>query len=303
MFLGIMAGFCAAFLQAISYLCSRFFILRHDNSSASLVIYSQLVMGGISLLTLPFVSLGSLFASPLTLWGWMAVWLVTITAGQFAFFAAIRQIEASKISSLLGLKIIVLAIIYVVILGGRLNFWQYLAIALSAGAALAMNWSGGARLPVRGLAWLGVALVTYCFADIAETHLVLLVNGPNHVSDGIAIATVCYGLLGLATLPALKFCKRDWRMLRDSVPFALAWLYSMTALFVCFAGLGTVFGNVVQASRGVISVGMGVILVFFGATQIESPASRQVWVRRLLAACLMALAIVIYSLASRGAAI
>ncbi len=298
MLLGIIAGFAAALFQSFSYLCSRKFMLRH-NSSWLLVVYSQFGMGLLGLLTLPFADYGRLFASPGDFTFWMIFWLVTITLGQVSFFCALKEIEASKLSSLLGLKIIVLAAIFLVIFREKLNFWQYFAIILSATAALLMNWSGGARFSLRGILFLAGALVTYSLADIAETRLVRMVAGGSLISDGVTIGAVCYFLLGIITLPALKFIKFDRRLLTGSFPFAIFWYYAMTALFVCFAGIGTVFGNVIHASRGIISVALGVLVVKLGDRSIETPTDRKGWLRRLAAATLMLIAIAIYSLASQ----
>ena len=294
---GFLAGFAAASLQAASYLCSRGFMHRHA-SALLLLIYSQLVMGIIGLVSLPFLSIGRLFEEPST-FIWMLIgWLLAISAGQVTFFQALREIEASRLSSLLGLKIVVLAVIFVLFLGGRLNGGQLLAILLSAVAAMAMNWSGPARFSWRGILWLAAALITYSLADIAETHLVQMVRGLNMVSDGLAICAVCYGSLGLLTLPALKFCPRNRRMLLDAIPFAFTWYYAMAALFVCFGELGTVFGNVIQASRGILSVLFGAALAAAGFSALEQAAPRKDWIRRLAAALLMAAAIVLYSLCS-----
>lgn len=298
MILGIIAGFAAALFQSCSYLFSRKFMLKH-NSSWLLVVYSQFGMGILGLLTLPFADCGKLFASPGEFTFWMIFWLITITLGQVSFFCALKEIEASKLSSLLGLKIIVLAMIFLLVFREKLNFGQYFAIVLSAAAALLMNWSGGGRFSWRGIAFLAGALVTYSLADIAETKLVLMVSGGNLVSDGIAIGAVCYLLLGVITLPALKFIKFDRRLLIGSFPFAVCWFYAMTALFVCFAGIGTVFGNVIHASRGIISVALGVLLVKLGDRSIETPTDRKGWLRRLAAATLMLIAIAIYSIASQ----
>ena len=297
MITGILAGFAAALLQAASYLCSRGFMHRHS-SALLLLIYSQLVMGVIGLVNLPFLSVGRLLEEP-SAFCWLLVgWLLAISAGQITFFQALREIEASRLSSLLGLKIVVLAAILVLFLDGSLNGGQVLAIILSTVAAMAMNWSGSARFPLRGILWLTAALITYSLADIAETHLVQLVRGKNMVMDGLAICAVCYGALGLLTLPALKFCRRSSRMLLDSIPFALTWYYAMAALFVCFGELGTVFGNVIQASRGIFSVLLGGVLAAAGFSALEQAAPCKDWIRRLTAALLMAAAIALYSLCS-----
>lgn len=294
MFLGIVSGLVAAFLQSGSYVCSRQFLAKYS-SSWLLTVYSQLAMGLLGGITLCFVPLGELFSDPARFLLTLAFWIMSMVVGQYSFFRSLREIEASRLASLLGLKILILAAISLVFLHGHVSGMQTAAIFLSALAAMAMNWSGGGKLSVKGGLWLFVTLVFYSLADLAETRMVLMVRTGNIIFDGVIIGGACYFALGLATLPALAFCTRSWKMLRDAVPFGLAWYYAMTVLFVCFGTLGTVFGNVVQSSRGLFSILLGVALAALGATRIEARVSAGAWLRRTCAAVLMMVAIWLYS--------
>ena len=295
MLLGIVSGLIAALLQSGSYVFSRQFLAKYS-SSWQLTVYSQLAMGIMGGVTLCFVPLGQLFSDPARFLLTLVFWLFSMVIGQYSFFRSLREIEASRLASLLGLKILILAAISLLFLHGHVSGTQTAAIFLSAAAAMAMNWSGGGKLSVRGALWLFVTLVFYSLADLAETRMVRMVRTGNMIRDGIIIGGVCYFALGLATAPALAFCKRSWKMLRDAVPFGLAWYYAMTVLFVCFGMLGTVFGNVVQSSRGLFSILLGVLLAGLGATRIEARVSAGAWLRRSLAAVLMMVAIYLYSI-------
>ena len=298
MLLGIVTGLLAALLQSGSYVFSRQFLARH-NSSWQLIVYSQLAMGLLGGITMLFMPFGNLFQDLVPFLLTLLFWIASMMIGQYAFFRSLKEIEASRLASLLGLKILILAAISLIFLNGRISVLQTLAIFVSAAAAMGMNWSGGGRLSLKGCIWLFQTLVFYSLADLAETRMVLMVQTGNMIRDGIIIGGVSYFGLGVLTLPALIRCKRSWKLLRDAVPFGVAWFYAMTALYMCFGLLGTVFGNVVQSSRGLFSVLIGLILAEMGATRIEAKVSKSAWIRRGIAALLMMLAIFLYSYGSQ----
>ena len=98
-----------AAMQSLSYLASASFIKKHG-SGFKLLIFSHLAMGALSAVLLPFFLpvkffTGGTFSAIL-----LAVWIVTFVLGQGGFFFSQKYIESSRLASLLGLKIIVLAI-------------------------------------------------------------------------------------------------------------------------------------------------------------------------------------------------
>lgn len=298
MILGIVIGLASAVMQSGSYILSRSFMAKNYSAKA-LTIYSQLIMGVLALAALPFAyperitdgTSGEFFL-------WTLLWLTVIPIGQFCFFRTLREIEPIKIASLLGLKIIVLALIFVFVLRNLLSARQWFAVLISTAAAVGMNWSGGNKFAGKGLLYLAITLICFALADIAETRLVRMINSGDLLHDSIAISALCYGLLGIITIPALRFIKFDVIQLRAAIPYSVTWLLAMTALIACFAELNTVFGNVVQASRGVIAIGLELTLLSLGLSNERVLVSPQMWIRRILAALLMAAAIVIFSLSS-----
>ena len=296
MLTGIIAGLLSALLQAISYVCSTGFMLKYK-SSLRLVIFSQLAMGAFCLPFLPFLFPHRLLEVLPEFLLWTGAWIICFTVGQTAFFNTLRTIKASRMSSLLGLKIIVLSIIYVMIMRTQLSLLQWIAVLMSTVAAVGMNWSGGARFSLKGMIWLLVTLVFYSLTDMTETHLVAMPKGGNIILDSLAISTVCYSLLGILTLPLLLKFRWTRKQFIKSLPFALTWYLSQVALFVCFGRLGTVFGNVIQASRGLISIGLGILLLAIGLGKLDSRITPAMWVRRIAAAILMTAGIVLYSVA------
>ena len=78
------------------------------------------------------------------------------------------------------------------------------------------------------------------------------------------------------------------------------WIVSMWGLYISFGLIGASFGNVVQASRGVISLLLGIILSRFAINGLEQRQSVAVWLRKAAAALLMFGAIVLYALVTKG---
>lgn len=301
MIFGIVAGLSSAVIQSGSYISSRHFMAKY-HSAKELTIYSQLIMGALGLAALPFACPERITGGTGTEFTlWMLLWLIVMPAGQFCFFRTIREIEPSRIASLLGLKIIVLSLIFVFVFRNPLSGGQWLAVLMSTAAAVGMNWSGGSKFTPKGLMYLALTLTTYALADITETRLVRMIDSGNMLYDSVAISAASYGLLGVLTIPALRFVRFDAVRFRAAAPFAVTWLLSMTALFACFADLDTVFGNVVQASRGVIAIGLELVLLSLGFSGEKVAVPPRMWARRILAALLMTAAIIIFSLSgTRG---
>ena len=124
MFLGIAAGLVSALLQSTSYVCSANFMLKYK-SPLRLVIFSQLVMGAFCLAFVPFLFPRELLNRLPEFALWVGAWLLCFSIGQTAFFNALRSIESSRISSLLGLKILVLSVIYVLMMRVPLSGLPY----------------------------------------------------------------------------------------------------------------------------------------------------------------------------------
>ena len=301
MITGIFCGLTAAFLNSVGYLFSAFF-LRKCNSPVRLLIYAQIWM---MLLSLPVISLlypAGGVVRPARLFWTLAVWIIVFFVGQGAFFTALKFFEASRLSSLLGLKIIVLTVIYTVVNRVFPNFWQYVAVLMAAVAAVTINWSGGGGMKTKGWIFVFITLICYSLADMTETVMVLCFvdSGLGTVRSAFTATSLSYTALGLASLPGLLIFKPDRKFFPLSAPYALIWLLSQAALLSCFALVLPVFGNVILASRGMFSVILGALAAAVGLKGIEARISRAQWIRRGFAALLMVLAIAVYSFASRA---
>ncbi|MHC4996680.1 MAG: DMT family transporter, partial [Planctomycetota bacterium] len=180
-FFGIVIGLLAATIQSVSYLYSRAYsVKRHTQSTLPLLLISHTMMGVASLVILPLSWSPDLadvarYAAPLT--GACLYYLV----GQAAFFFALKSADASRVSPLLSLKIITVALLSIAL--GRttepLTYNQWLAVGLSTSSAFAFSYTGR-RLPSKAI---GATLVTIGMYATADLYIIDLVNAVKPAPD------------------------------------------------------------------------------------------------------------------------
>lgn len=295
MLIGIVGGFFSAALQSSSYVLSRVFIHKYKDSF-SLVVFSQLAMGVLGAATIPLIMPFSSYPLTWKFFGLMLLCVLTFMGGQYCFFQTLREIEASRLSSLLGLKIVILALISMLVTRIPLHFLQWLAIILCSVAAVGMNFTGG-RITRKGAFWLLLMLISYSCCDLIETELILEMQGKSLLADSTAVAALMYLILGALTVPLLWKHRWDFGKFKAAVPYAASWYGGIILLFLCYGSLGAVFGNIIQSSRGIISVALGAWLLHLGYEHLEPRVDRKSWCRRFLMAVVMICAMCLYSYA------
>ncbi|MCC6579128.1 MAG: EamA family transporter [Phycisphaeraceae bacterium] len=291
---GIICGLASATAQSTSYVFSRRYVGPRHDGAVQLLVLSHVIQGAVSLpllvLTLMLVQ-PAIPAQPapmlLSLLGNAGFYIV----GQMGLFIALRHTQPSRVSPMLGLKVLVLAGLTVGLLHDTLTGWQWAGAALCAAAAWALNGTGGS-IPRKALAALSMTIAGYSLSDFCIRLFIDSMAATPRLQAGMICVFACYvvsGVSGVAMLPWFGSRRlADWR---DAVPFAVAWFISMCLLYVCFALLGIVFGNIMQSTRGLISIGMGAMLAHLGHHHLEQKLPRGVLVGRLIAAVLMTLAV------------
>ncbi len=292
---GVVFGLAAAMLQSLAYVFSRVFFSRNGNSAWLLLVVSHAMMGAMALLAFPWlypadvhwnrgVILGSVGAAGFYL------------VGQQALFMALRHMDASRLAPLLGAKILFLAVFTVFFGGAGLSYRQWLAVMLAAGGVYVLNDAGG-RLPWRGLLAVGVAVVGYSLSDLSIVSLVAS-TGLDSWRGSVFGVMLTYLLCGLALVPFLARLPAAARpeTWRAALAYAVCWFAAMIFLYACFAEIGAVFGNIVQSTRGLISIMLGLLLVRLGKYEIERRAGWRVTLKRFAAATAMTSAIALYML-------
>ena len=291
---GVLFGFLAAFFQSISYFCTILFIRHHKNDIGILLALSHLIIGIISV---PLVW----YLMPEDMPAWASYqWSLFGTTGfyllgQVFLFMALTRTEASRVSPLLGLKIIMLAVISAVILHQPVVPTKWVAVGFATLAALLLS-NSGVRMGLSSIVLVLCACLTFSISDL---NIKVLVDHFRHmgVIRGALFATgLTYLLCGSAGLVFLAF--RHKRVDRQtwvySLPFALSWLIAIFCLFCCFALIGVVFGNILQSTRGLVSIGLGYLIAYLGFERLEPKITRGVFIRRVIAGILMTGAVALF---------
>jgi drug/metabolite transporter (DMT)-like permease len=293
--LGITTGLGMAFFQSCSYLGSRFF-------------YNKTGQSGFHLLAVAHIQMG--IAAALLLWlVWPAApipfhnitWIVIINSvaymtGQAFFLLALKHANPSQIASLLALKLIGISTGSLLILHMSIGPFQITGIALSLAAVLLLN-SSGDKIPVKGLVFSLLAVIGYSVSDICIALIVKDLEQAQIVNPsiiGIALVYICTGLMGVMMLPFLKQAFKKPVLWLSALPFSAAWFIAMNLLFYTFMLLGPVFGNILQTTRGIMSVLLGKLVSRLGWKELEHAMSRYAFVRRLGAAILMTAAVCLF---------
>lgn len=299
-FWGIFCGLNAAVLMAIAFLCSAAAGRRHPQlGTLGLLARAHVVMGILAAVLLPVVW------SPIVLndfQSWFPVTLGGVIAymiGQGGMFMALRTVASSRLVPLLGLKLIFLAFINAVILRSEVyGVWQFAGITCTLLSAVVLNRTGG-RLPWASLGWVMLACTGYSLSDtfIRALSTVLGDHGVSGLQQqamlGVCLSYIMSGIIGLMLLPATGRHKAEiWLHI---TPFAVSWIVSIIFLFACFALIGTVNGNIVQSTRGLWAIVIGALIGRAGHSALEENAPWGVVGRRLGAAMLMFLAIILFN--------
>lgn len=317
MWLGLALGGMASLFLALSYTFSGMSVRRcKDVGTFGLLCRAHVVMGVLSLIGLPFVwtrTLATHFGDYSLI---MLLAIIFYLAGQFCLFMAQRTVDASRVVPLLGMKLLVLAVLNILIMPHLMGtkpesygIFQWLGIFLTVGAAFILN-KAGQRIPWQSLCWVGMTCLGYASSDTCITMLVRRLQAVGEATadpalaglakPSVAAAFITYVICGVAGVVLLPLVKKPEGAHRKTVwgwisPFAFCWLTAMLFLYACFARIGTVNGNIVQSTRGIIAILIGALLAALGFTELEEKVGVQVWIRRLIAGVMMFLAIVAFN--------
>lgn len=294
-FIGIGCGFFAALFQSLSYIATRWFLKRSGGTPMQLLGISHIWMGLAAVIL--FVGMVGPGMPPLHAYllpglGAMGFYMIA----QAGLFLALRHTDSSRISPLLGLKVFVLALISVAFLHKVMNGWQWGAVALSISAVFLLNESGG-RLPWAAMGAVWLTVIGYSLSDLCIKGLVTALQPAGSKAPLIGVC-VTYIMGAGAGIPLVlhhkAYAGRLWRM---AAPYAACWFISMFFLYITFDRVGVVFGNIIQSTRGLMSIGLGLWIGRLGMLDLERHVARGVFARRLVGAVLMTAAIVLYMMA------
>jgi drug/metabolite transporter (DMT)-like permease len=295
MITGMILGLAAAACQTLCYLAARLFLVHSKKGEMQLLTVAHLWMAVMSAIALPFFWPATRIDPRLYL-------IPTLGAtgfylcGQALLFVALRRAEASRISPLLTIKISITAII-TVLLGATLGWDQWAAIALAVAAAVVLSGAGG-KLGTGTLLAVLLTCVSYSASDI---HIRWLLRDLREVvsnTQAIGLSVCfCYLVAGVVAMIAWPFTARtvsakQWVF---ALPFATSWLVAMACFFGSISMIGVVYASILQPTRGLMSVLMGVLIAYLGHHHIEQPHRAAIIIRRVIAAIGMTLAVILFA--------
>lgn len=299
-FAGIGCGLAAAVMMAIAFAFSTWAIRRTRGLSApGLLANAACMMGLISAAGMALAWRPGFFQG---FWGRFPALAGVVGAywlAQCAIFVAQRQIDASQLVPLLGLKLPMLAMLTGIFYHQHFNVWQLLAIALTVISAFVLN-NAGKRIPPSSFAFLLAGCLFYCLSDmciqieVEQIHAQVTPSLPLSSAQCTFQTYILSGVVGAICMPFLKGSRVPGARL-CSLPYAICWLLSIVFLTICFARLGTVNGNIVQATRGLFAVLLAPLLILSGMTWLETRTTWRMYLRRLAAALMMLAAIALYN--------
>jgi uncharacterized membrane protein len=293
---GIILGLAAATCNSVAYLFSRAFLQKHHQSHFHLLAVSHLILGVVSVGLAAFLwpeNMPSIRAFGPSLLGTALFYL----AAQVCFFLALKRTEASRLSPMLGAKIIILAIISVLFLDDSFNGLQWTAIAFSFIAAVLLT-GAGSRVPIIAIALITATCLGYCMSDINIKILIPNFEPEMGTIPASIFSTSLYfivcGVVSLIMLLCLKNTPKT--MWKDAIPFSILWYAAMLCLFGCFGTVGIIYGNILQSTRGIISVVLAAFVSMMGFHGLEQKVSRWVLIKRIFAAALMTAAMAMFQI-------
>lgn len=292
---GIIAGFISALLMSGSYIFSRAYFRKHEDP-IQLAVHSQfnMLFFGIILLA------GSSFFLEMP---WNRTFLLFLAGeaffflfAQISFFMMLRHVEASRAASLIGLKVLAIAVLSL-LMGIFPTGVQWIAIVLCSLAAVGMNYSGG-KIPLKSIFWLLASVFGYAICDICITEMMKQMTGSSMMLNAVCVMGFTYTAIGVCVLPGLIKYRPTVPALKDALPYSVFYFGSILFLMACFGTIGVIFGSIIQSSRGVISVILGVVLLKLGLEKNEPDVPRKVWIQKLVMSILMLAAMSLYALSN-----
>ena len=295
MLFGISAGFLSALLMSGSYVFSRSYFRKHGEP-LQLAIHSQfnMLFGGILLLAISYFFLEMPCSKRFFLY--LAGESFFFLFAQVSWFMMLRHVEASRAASLIGLKVLAIAVL-TFLLGSSPSVLQWLAIVLCTFAAVGMNFSGG-KISLKSILWLIIAVFCYAVCDICITEMMNQMPGKSMMLNAICVMGFTYTAIGLCILPGLLKYPPEREKLKDALPYSCFYFGSILFLMACFGTIGVIFGSIIQSSRGVISVSLGIILLKTGLEKTEPDVSGRVWIQKLVMSILMLAAMSLYAISN-----
>ncbi|QSH40570.1 DMT family transporter [Lentisphaerota bacterium ZTH] len=300
MVIGVACGLMCALCQCASYMFSKKFT-RDKGTSLQLLMVSHAIMGviaagGVTLLLLKH-EIGFSALKPC----WLSLFKVSMfyLAAQFCCFFALTKTEASRLAPLLGMKILFIALFGIYLFEHRILSLQWIAVLLCLAGAFMANWSGG-TVPVSGIICILLACAGYSLSNLNTKILIDILPIENMFMSSLLSAGLTFSSIGMVSLlAAVMLPQFRAAHIKPALPFSLAWLAAMVLLFSCIGQVGPLYGNILQSTRGVVGVMLGMLVAKFTSSDLEKRLPGTVVMLRVFAAIAISGAAILYVLAER----
>ena len=283
---GILASFIGASLQSLNYLSTQ----SSGNKLTTIQTLSAIHVG-MGVIALPCL----LFSGLLLQLGWgdlYSLMLVNVPylLAQLLLLLAINRTDASTVSPLLSLKIPALALIAFCQSGHLLTLNQALSmlliVALSFGLCRLNSHQRTSLLPL--LLITGTS-ICYCLSDIAILAFSHKLASPSLYQRAFATVIINYSFCALLSLPIFVALRTPPRALLDLKIPAISWIAAVFFLIIGFNQSGVLSANVIQSTRGIISI----VVAFF---LFHTTHSHRDWLKRLGISLGMSLSVLLFFL-------
>ena len=291
---GILLGLAAATCQSITYLQSRHFVGHAAGGRRRLLLLGHAIQGVISFAVLPWLWPKEMPALRQYLFP-LLMSAGGFLVGQTFLFSTLRSVEASRVAPFLSIKIALLATLAWLVMGRTLTGWQWAAVGLAVAGAWLLNWTGG-HFPARVLITILLTCAGYAVSDLYIRALIESLAPVPPLRAALVGVALSYIVCGVAVLPVgFGIGKITWSDVWRATPYAATWLVSMVFLYACFALINVVLGNIVQSTRGLISILLAPIMARSDDWgHLETAQSPHAILRRAVVAVLMTGAVALY---------
>lgn len=285
------AAFGSAWLHAISFAIAKL-LWRHSDNPLEIMVLGQLFCAMICLPALIWLDVGvSLRSEPLAL----LTLCILIVLAQLSFTQSMRVGDASFVTPMMGMKVLIVAVISAFWLGETYATPVYLG-AIGTIASLFLLTDGRPPASIKPLLW--VLLTCGLFAIIDVTMVRLMLDGmPSAHLALIVMVGPSVLLLPVVVCKLPRQRAPDWLFSRDLFLFAITQVAGVALLVIAF-GLAekATLVNILQTSRGLWVLAVVFVIGRLGLVGMEQLHGRQYIWRASGASLMMAsLALVIVS--------
>jgi drug/metabolite transporter (DMT)-like permease len=292
---GIIAGLLAGLCQSISFVFSRLTAIRYQGRALTILCMAHLIMGVFSICILPFLT----FEKPPEVLSHLNIIFPMAgfyLAGMAFFFLAIKNIDASRATPILGMKVVFVAILLVIFQGANYGLLQWIAIGLTSASVFFLNISG-TTIPWKSTALVLLTAILYASSDLFIKKVIVAYSILGGINSLLFPCIINFILCGVISAILLIFLKgKSFNVWKGSLWFAIAYFSANFLSFYAISKIDIVYSNIAMSTRGIFSILLGASLAYIGIHDLETKVSKKVVIGRCIAGVMLTASIALFSL-------